>query len=649
MCHPVVTALVDKFGEEEQERIKRGVEQVSRLWRESDGTEEEFQNFCLTHFVKGKERKALFERLDHYLDRLNGLLRLASMEVREPIHEERTPLLTVDGLLARLNPGSHLVPDLFNAKVAFSVLLNFKYRPPSELLECGDNLSRQQWAAARLCSRFAHRVPAEVWQAVTNARTSAESYVSAYNLHLDHVVDKSGMTPFRRGCRLLSHWGLRDEIRALYSAGDEGVERQRIVQTVCERIVRQEIPACVIDSEEHQWDPVTNEVDGQAVDEDTREADVRYEKLKALFAASQLVDPFYPDAPTRLVRSFAMELEQSQERVEGLLRQVLAAPVGEKVAKVVQERLGRSLEPFDIWYDGFKPRSSISERELDEKVAARFPDAKSFEKELPVILSTLGFDEETVDFLAKSVRVDPARGSGHAMAPAFAGDKARLRTRVKESGMDYKGFNIAIHELGHNVEQLFSANCGDFRTLAGVPNTAFSEAFAFIFQGRDMKILGVENNDPKADSLRTIDFFNGTRELAAVALMDILVWQWLTDNPKAEASEVREAVIRAAGSIWDEYFVQFYGRPGCPLLAIYAHMTLCGLYLPNYPMGRLIGFQVEDYFKSQPLGQEMKRICAIGRLTPDQWMKEAVGCEISATPLIEATEKALLEIAGDEK
>ena len=32
-------------------------------------------------------------------------------------------------------------------------------------------------------------------------------------------------------------------------------------------------------------------------------------------------------------------------------------------------------------------------------------------------------------------------------------DNARLRTRIGKDGMDYKGYNIAVHEFGHNVEQ----------------------------------------------------------------------------------------------------------------------------------------------------------------------------------------------------
>ena len=57
--------------------------------------------------------------------------------------------------------------------------------------------------------------------------------------------------------------------------------------------------------------------------------------------------------------------------------------------------------------------------------------------------------------------------------------------------MDYKGYNIAVHELGHNVEQVFSLYEVDHTLLAGVPNNAFTEALAFVFQARDLELLGL--------------------------------------------------------------------------------------------------------------------------------------------------------------
>jgi len=67
-----------------------------------------------------------------------------------------------------------------------------------------------------------------------------------------------------------------------------------------------------------------------------------------------------------------------------------------------------------------------------------------------------------------------------------------------------------------------------------------------------------------------------------------------------------------------------------------------GLYTPDYPLGHLIAFQIERHFeKAAPLGEEFERICRLGSLTPDAWMRQAVNRPLSAEPLLEATRGAL--------
>ena len=84
--------------------------------------------------------------------------------------------------------------------------------------------------------------------------------------------------------------------------------------------------------------------------------------------------------------------------------------------------------------------------------------AQAYQQDIPNLLMKLGFSSERAQYLARNIVVDPARGSGHAMGAEMRGEKAHLRTRVEKSGMNYKGFNIAVHEMGHNVEQTFSLN-----------------------------------------------------------------------------------------------------------------------------------------------------------------------------------------------
>ncbi len=64
----------------------------------------------------------------------------------------------------------------------------------------------------------------------------------------------------------------------------------------------------------------------------------------------------------------------------------------------------------------------------------------------------------------------PSRGAGHALPAMRRGDFPRLRMRLEKEGMNYKGYNIAVHELGHNVEQVFSLYNVDHTLLTGVPN-----------------------------------------------------------------------------------------------------------------------------------------------------------------------------------
>src|SRR5881409_369126 len=60
--------------------------------------------------------------------------------------------------------------------------------------------------------------------------------------------------------RLLSHWNLRDEIKADYGDAANGLAKQRTIEKVMERIVTQTIPKAVIDNPGVDWNPFTNEV-----------------------------------------------------------------------------------------------------------------------------------------------------------------------------------------------------------------------------------------------------------------------------------------------------------------------------------------------------------------------------------------------------
>ena len=240
------------------------------------------------------------------------------------------------------------------------------------------------------------------------------------------------------------------------------------------------------------------------------------------------------------------------------------------------------------------------------------------------------------------MEVHPARGSGHASRAELKGYKSYLRTRVERDGMNYKGYNIAVHEMGHCVEQVFSLYEVDHTLLSGVPNNAFTEALAMVMQARDLELLGLGRPDAEAERLLALDDFWATYEIAGVALVDVGVWHWLYQNPKATPAALRQAVVRIARDVWNRYYAPVLGGRDVPLLAIYSHMIEEPLYLPDYPLGHIIAAQIEEQVrKAGALGPEFERMARYGSVAPDLWMQNAVGEPVSAGALLRAAEAAL--------
>ncbi|HEX8688300.1 MAG TPA: hypothetical protein VF654_17430, partial [Pyrinomonadaceae bacterium] len=307
----------------------------------------------------------------------------------------------------------------------------------------------------------------------------------------------------------------------------------------------------------------------------------------------------------------------------------------------------RPLEPFDVWYDGFRARGAYTEAQLDQMVAKKYPTAQAFEKDIPNILVKLGFTKERAELVAANVVVDPARGSGHALGAAMRAAKAHLRTRVERGGMNYKGYNIAVHELGHNVEQTFSLNLIDHTLLQGVPNAAFTEALAFVFQNRDLELLGLSRPDARSEALKTLNDFWGTYEIAGMALVDMQTWRWLYEHPRATPAELKAAMLGIARDVWNRYYAPVFKRRDVVLLAVYAHMINYPLYLPNYPLGHMIAFQIEEQMeKAGRVGPEFERMALSGNVAPDLWMRRATGAPVGPDALLNATSRALAALGS---
>jgi hypothetical protein len=633
-----VAKIVSARGAASEVRARRGVTQVAQRWFDEDGDGAAFTAFCADNFLADDAALAAsFARLETVMEQVDGHLLEVRRMVLTPQDLDTGPVSGLDLKLGDLDLGAHVDDDLFRTKVAFFALLNYPVNTLAERLAEGGAWSRATWARSRMMDRWAARVPAQIAQEATKAFTAADQYIAGYYIQMDRLVDATGKSfGFPEGQRLITHWGLRDELKAHYGEGPEGLAKQRAIQKVLERIARQEIPKAAIDGSDASWNPYV------AAKPAERESDTRYAMLLGVFRAVRATDPYCPTAPTFIQRKFELDRQIPERQVEELLVSVLASKEVKDLATVIEKRLGRPLEPFDIWYAGFSSRAGKSETELDAITRAKYPSVDSFQAGLPAILTGLGFSPEKALWLADRIVVDPSRGAGHAMGAVRREDKSHLRTRIPAGGTLYKGYNIAIHELGHNVEQSFSLGEIDSWALAGVPNNAFTEALAFVFQARDLELLGLSSaDDTERQKNAALDDLWSTYEIGGVALVDMGVWRWMYAHPDATPAQLREATLSIARDIWNRYYAPVFRVNGVELLAVYSHMISNGLYLPDYPLGHIIAFQVAKHFRGRDFGAEFERVARQGRLTPDAWMRGAVGGPLSTKALLDEARAAM--------
>jgi len=648
----IIDELTNMHGEAQRFRIERGVNQAANLWfftstnaQKADGSAADFREFCIANFVAdADELHKMFLTTQNHFEVIVGHMNKIALELRRPVHVDGLEITAIDAVFAGYDPSANLLNDLYANKIAFMIVLNFPYYSLKEKEEFGEKWTRTEWAYARLGDVFTSRIPSELLQQYSETIATADHYTANYNIMMGYLVDNDGNRLFNEDLKFITHWNLRDEIRSQYSNND-GLAKQQMIFEVMQRIIRQEIPESVINSNKYTWNPFSNKVfdNGKEI-QFKPEPNTRYQHFHNCFVMNKKIDVYRPTIGNAINAKFDVDFEMPQERVEKMFVDFVSSPQVKEVAEIIKKRLGRDLQPFDIWYDGFKTRSTLDHAMLNRRTTSLFPNAMAYEKDIPNQLVKLGFNRAKANEIASRIAVDASKGAGHAWGAQMKGEKAYLRSRIGENGMDYKGFNIAVHELGHNVEQVLTLYDVDNWFMKGVPNTAFTEAWAFAFQAKDLSLLGINQNVPNQEALGVLDKFWSCYEIMGVSLVDMRVWKWLYENPNCTAEDLKNAVVRIACEVWNDYYAPIFGIKDSPILAIYSHMIKIPLYLSAYPLGHLIEFQIREYIKDKNLATEMIRMSVQGKLIPDIWMKQAVGSEVSIKPLLEAAKIACLKL-----
>ena len=633
----MLAACSSKTSMKSYESAPLGVQQAAALWTAEDGSQEAFDQLVADYYcTTDSARQALFESLSRIFEKMFESADMLTVELLRPTQLTNTSEPeSADWIMSGYSPLAHFSDDMFANKLAFITIMNFPHYTLEEKNTLGKNWTRQEWAYARMGDVFTARVPAEVNRQIAQANADAENYIADYNIYMGNLRTEDGRQLWDEDKVLLSHWNLRDELKAQY-AKEDGQEKQEMIYQVMQRIVDQTIPQQAINGADFVWKPYS--------DASKSEPYTRYEKILDIAHAYFAEDPYCPTMPTGIIRNFEGGVEIPAADLDSLFRALVGSEQVAKVAGTIRERLGRDLRPYDIWYDGFKARASLNEDELTAQTRNLYPDANAFAADMPRMLQQMGFYAEDARNIARHIAVEPARGSGHAWPCMGRKEDARLRTRIPASGMDYKGYNIAVHEFGHCVEQVLDMYFIDHYMLSGVPNTAYTEASAFLWQHRDLQLLpGAKIGNGINDPNEVLDQFWSMYEIMGVSLVDMSMWQWIYAHPKANAKELCEATLSIAKAIWNQYYEPVLGEHDCILLAVYSHMVNAPMYLPNYPLGHIVQFQLEEHLAQSAnrmeFAQEYARIYKLGRLTPKQWMIEAVGEAPSIDPILRAVDK----------
>ncbi len=627
-----IAALITQHGESQRAMIESGVGRVAVRWNSKDGDAAAFEAFCVKHFVVDPaERTRLLVRLERALEQIDGHLYEMRRTLRRHHDLRGDEFAGVDEILAQFDPSPDLSEQLYKQKVAHLCLLNFPRPTLATMLRDGPSWDDAGWAATRVAQNFGPRIPVELADRARKNSFESGSFVSHFHVPVGSMVDANGKRWFEADRKLIAHWLVREEIKAGYGDAD-GLLKQRALSWVMARHIDGTIPKCVMSGQEKRdWNPQTNTV--AQGDPGELLGLVRYERWIANFRMAREFDPLYPDEPTAIARKFALEREMPESEVEKLMIALLEAPVRRDLAAFLTKRLGRPLEAFDIYFDDIVEAKTASA--MNAAVKKRFGSVSELQAKLPTVLRELGFDAKDADFLGTRIQVEVAKGAGHAMRPQLEGYGAWLRTSSLDTELGWDGFDTAMHELGHNLEQLCSTYFVSRPALRGVPNTACTEAFAFLYQSLAKRVLGLEDaaEVERQFALDSVSTMLSACQIAGPSLLELRAWRWLYANPEATPVALRTEVLRIAESLWSQFYARDFGKDDYRILAAYQHMIAHPLYLPDYTLGHMMSHQIRSFMRGKELAAETKRITSLGCLTPDLWMRKAVGGPVSAESL----------------
>ena len=467
-----------------------------------------------------------------------------------PRHRAGAP---VDLLLGDLDLAAHVDDDLFATKVAFLALLNFPVHTLAERLADGPAWDRDDLGALPDDGPLRRRAcRPRSRQEITRALTAADQYIAGYNIRMDRLVDAHGSRPVPRRPAPDHPLGAARRARSPSYGEPGGSSEQRLIAAGHGAHRPPGDPAAVIDNPALSGAPTATRSGrwrrrGRA---GRRRASAsptrRYATILDVFHAVRAVDPYSPTAPTFIARTFELDRQMPESAGRG------AARLGARLARGQGPRRADRAPPrpparaVRHLVHRLQARAATDARPSSTASSPRAtrPSRRS-RRDLPRILTgaRLHAGEGRAGSPTRIV-VDPSRGAGHAMGAVRREDKAHLRTRIPAGRHGLQGLQHRRSTSWATTSSRCSRSTASTTgSLAGVPNNAFTEALAFVFQSRDLELLGLARPATRRADAEALDDLWATYEIGGVSLVDMRVWRWMYAHPDATPAQLREATL----------------------------------------------------------------------------------------------------------
>ena len=126
MVDKTIKSITDKYPSADKQQIEKGITQVAGLWTSSDGSGDDFSNFCLANYAAdSSSRDVLFNRLSANFEVLFGNMNRISLALKRQLHLDIGEIVPVDEMFGSYDPFAHFNDDFFLNKIAFISILNF--------------------------------------------------------------------------------------------------------------------------------------------------------------------------------------------------------------------------------------------------------------------------------------------------------------------------------------------------------------------------------------------------------------------------------------------------------------------------------------------------------------------------------------------